>query len=305
MDRQQLSNILKEKITGQVLLDEPLSRHTSMDVGGPAAALIYPRSITELSAVISVLNKEGMPFFPVGNGTNLIVRDGGYDGVIICLKNLQNCKKEEPQNGLTLLHVQAGLSLQALVSVSIREALAGIEFYAGIPGSVGGAVKMNAGAFGRSTGDVITEAMLLDNEGQITLRSRDTLKFTYRSLILPEGFTILEVSYRLHEEERGKIEARVKEIFAWRNSHHPLEYPNAGSIFKNPKEIPAGQLIEEAGLKGFRLGDARISEKHGNFIENVGRAKASDILALMELTMKKVHEKSGILLEPEVQIIGD
>jgi UDP-N-acetylmuramate dehydrogenase len=195
--------------------------------------------------------------------------------------------------------------LQALVRASIREALAGIEFYAGIPGSVGGAVRMNAGAFGQSTGDVIARVMLLNNEGQIILRSRDTLKFTYRNLMLPEGFTILEASYRLHEEERGNIKARVKEIFAWRSSRHPLEYPNAGSVFKNPKGMPAGQLIEEAGLKGFRVGDARISEKHGNFIENVGRAKASDILALMELTREKVHEKSGILLEPEVQIIGD
>jgi UDP-N-acetylmuramate dehydrogenase len=305
MNKQQLAKELAARITGGVFLDEPLSRHTSMGVGGPAAALVYPGSIQEVMAVIAWLRMEDIAFLPAGNGTNLIVRDGGYNGVIIRLKHLQEWKRENLQDGKVLLHAQAGLPLQTLVNISMKGALRGIEFYAGVPGTVGGAIRMNAGAFGQSTGDAIDRLVLLNTEGQIESRTRETLHFSYRNLDLPEGVTILEGSYRINEGDKATIQAKVHEILEWRRSRHPLEYPNTGSIFKNPRGMPAGRLIEEAGLKGLRIGDAKISEKHGNFIENMGQASASDILALMDLTRDKVMEKSGIFLEPEVRIIGD
>ncbi|MBN1614106.1 MAG: UDP-N-acetylmuramate dehydrogenase [Deltaproteobacteria bacterium] len=288
-----------------VLLNERLDRHTSMGVGGPADAVVFPGSVEELSGMVAFLQENGIPYIAVGNWTNLIVTDAGYRGVVICLKNLRNHRLEPGGGAAMSLYAEAGVSLSELVGISVREALTGLEFAAGIPGSVGGAVRMNAGAYGSEMKDVLSSLVLLESSGAVRREGRDGLVFSYRSLDLPAGSIIVAAFLELMRGDRERIQARIAEIAALRRSKHPLQYPNAGSIFKNPKEAPAGRIIEELGLRGLRIGGAGVSEMHGNFIVNLGRATAADVLALIAVIQKKVFEDRGVRLETEVRIIGE
>jgi len=291
---------------GRVLFDEPMSAHTSMGVGGRADVLFFPDTVEGLGALVSFLLREGVPFLPVGNGTNLIVKDGGYRGVLISLEALQGLEvKVEGDTGDVRIHAQAGVSLSGLVDFSLRESLAGMEFCAGIPGSVAGGVKMNAGAWGREMKDVVTSICILDTEGRMREIAREDLLFVYRNLDLPEGAIITGADFHLVRGDRDAIRERISEIGTARRERHPLAQRSAGSVFKNPPECPAGKMIEDAGLKGLRVGGAEISEKHGNFIVNTGNAKAADVIALIDTIRKRILDKRGILLEPELKIIGD
>jgi len=203
------------------------------------------------------------------------------------------------------MHAQAGVSLFSLVDFTIRESLAGMEFCAGIPGSVGGGVKMNAGAWGREMKDVVALISILDAEGRMHDIVRETLLFEYRNLNLPDGAIITSAGFNLVRGDRGAIWERVSEITVARRERHPLAQRSAGSVFKNPPGCPAGKMIEETGLKGLKVGGAEISEKHGNFIVNTGGAKASDIIALIDTVKKRILDTRGILLEPELKIIGN
>jgi UDP-N-acetylmuramate dehydrogenase len=296
---------LKAMLHGPVLLDEELSRHTSMGVGGKADCLILPDDADELCAAVAHLKARGIPFLPMGNGTNLVVRDGGYRGTLVAMKNLRSLAAREEADGRVVISAGAGLNLAELVSFTVREALTGLEFCAGIPGSVGGAVSMNAGAFGRELKDVLATVSLLDEEGAFREMPAATLAFSYRSLALSPGTIVTGASFRMEHGCREEIAGRVGEIMTLRKMKHPLEFPSAGSVFKNPKDMPAGRLIDEVGLKGARIGDAMISEKHGNFIVNRGHAKAADILALIALSRERVKRERGIDLELEVRIIGE
>ena len=305
MHEQEWRRQLKELASGKVLFDECMDRHTSIGVGGRADALVFPESVAELGRIVAFLRAEGISVFFVGNGTNLIVRDDGFRGVIVSTKGLRAVRVEGRGEGRVAILAEAGASLAEVVAVTAREALAGMEFCAGIPGSVGGGIRMNAGAWGSELKDVIESVNLLNGEGNLKSCKREALQFQYRNLALPEGACIAGGAFVLARGNREAVEGRIREILRTRTGKHPLEYRNAGSVFKNPKGMPAGKIIEEAGLKGTRIGGAQVSEKHGNFIVNLGSATARDIIGLIELVQQKVLEAKGIALEPEVKIIGE
>jgi len=295
---------LQEILSEDVLFDEPLSRHTSLGVGGKADAVIFPRNREELTKTLSCLKKEGTPFTPVGNGTNLIVRDGGYRGVVVSLKRFHNLSIKDDESGVSV-HAEAGVPLAELVGLSLREGLTGMEFCAGIPGSVGGAVKMNAGAYGREIKDVVETIIFMTTKDGICQQGGGELGFSYRNLDLPPDSVILSAHFFLHRGAREEIKKNVETILEMRKDKHPLMYRNAGSIFKNPGSLSAGRIIDEMGLKGLRIGDAMISEMHGNFIVNLGKAKAKDVLSLIDAVKNKVLEERGVVLDTEVRIIGE
>jgi len=296
---------LAELATGKVLFDECMDRHTSIGVGGPADALAFPESAAEMGRIVAFLRAEGIAAFFMGNGTNLIVRDDGFRGVIVSTKALRSIRIEERGGGRAAIRAEAGASLAEVVALAAREGLAGIEFGAGIPGSVGGGIRMNAGAWGSEMKDVLESVDLLNGEGNVRTCPRAALRFEYRNLDLPEGACVLGGVFDLARGDRGAVEGRIREILKTRTGKHPLQYRSAGSVFKNPKGMPAGRIIDEAGLKGLTLGGARVSEMHGNFIVNLGSATAKDIIGLIGLVRDGVRAKTGIDLEPEVKIIGE
>jgi UDP-N-acetylmuramate dehydrogenase len=290
---------------GKIFYDEPMSRHTSLRVGGNADALVAIESEDQLAQMVQRLKKAKINYLPVGNLTNIIVRDGGYRGAILLMSGLKeiNCRKT-PEGGHFIL-AQAGAALAKVVAVSVINQLTGLEFCAGIPGSMGGAVWMNAGAFGREMKDVVTEVSFLDRGGQKKTRKREEIIFGYRRSVWPEETIILAVQLTLEKGEGEQIRHRISEIIQMRQEKHPLEYPSAGSIFKNSPGLPAGRLIEEMGLKGKLCGDAEVSPRHANFIVNKGKATAADILALIGFIQDKARKEKGIDLETEVIVIGE
>jgi UDP-N-acetylmuramate dehydrogenase len=296
---------LREKVSGEIRFAEPAERHTSMGVGGRIDALVFPKDLSEMTETIAFLRTRRIPFLPVGNWTNLIVRGGGYRGVLISLTGLRGLEVRDSGDGDVRMEAEAGVSLSELVTLSVHEGLTGMEFCAGIPGSVGGAVRMNAGAYGSEIKDVVVSVRLLDPTEGIHIVTRDSLIFAYRNLDLPAETIIIGAAFRLKRGEKEKIAGRISEILSLRREKHPLEFRNAGSIFKNTRAIPAGKLIEAAGLKGLRIGDAEVSTKHGNFIVNRGRASAVEVISLIDLVQKRVFEATGHFLETEVRIIGE
>ena len=230
-----------------------------------------------------------------------MVRDRGVRGWVISLS--QGMKKIQV-NG-EVVEAGAGLSLQRLVQFSVRKGLTGLEAFSGIPGTVGGGLAMNAGAWGAELKDVLLSVTLMKEDGEIVERSRSRLRFSYRGLAIPSAWIILKGRFKLKAGKKEEIVERVKSYSEMRKKRQPLEYPSAGSVFKNPKEGPAGKWIEEAGLKGFRIGRAMVSERHANFIINLGKAKAEEVIRLMEFVEKKVYEEKDISLEREVKVVGE
>ena len=296
---------LKSCVSGSILFDEPLDRHTSMGVGGPADALVFPQNSEELARLLGLLRKGNIPFLALGNGTNLIVKDGGCRGAVVALHGLKQLFLATHPDGKTRVRAEAGVSLAAIVNLSIKESLTGMEFCAGIPGSVGGAVRMNAGAFGREMKDIVTEITILNEHQEPETLSRQNLSFAYRRLELSKSAVIVSAEFALSPGKRESISAKISEILALRKRKHPLNLRNAGSIFKNPLNMPAGRLIEEAGLKGTRRGDAMVSEQHGNFIVNLGHARTADVLDLIEEVKCRVRDFQDISLEAEVHVVGE
>lgn len=296
---------LKELVSGEVFFDEPMSRHTSIGVGGKADALLFPRNREELARTIACLRQAGMAYLPVGNCTNLIVGDGGFRGVLISLRDLRHKGIRPLEGGAVCLHAEAGVLLSEIVHFSVEESLTGMEFCAGIPGSVGGGIRMNAGAYGREMKDIVKGITLINGTGRARSVEREKLRFAYRNLDLPEDAVVVCAEFLLQRGSKEGVQSKVNEIIAMRKAKHPLQYRSAGSVFKNPRTVPAGRLIEEAGLKGSRIGDAMVSEEHGNFIVNVGKARAGDIIALIERVEEQVFLERGVRLEREVRIIGE
>lgn len=299
--KEALLNIIAEKI----LYDEPMSHHASLNVGGNAGALVFIKSEDQLIEVVKRLREKKINFFPAGNLTNIIVRDGGYRGAILLMTGMKEIRYEYTPEGGDFISAQAGAALAKVVSRSATEELTGLEFCAGIPGSVGGAVWMNAGAYGKEMKDVIKTVFLLDAASEKKIVNREEISFGYRKAEFPPDTIILGAQFKLKKSERAKIKKRISEILQWRQEKHPLEFPNAGSIFKNLPMQVAGKLIEEMGMKGMRVGDAQISPKHANFIVNSGKAKASDVLELIALIQAKAEKEKGVSLEPEVVIVGE
>jgi UDP-N-acetylmuramate dehydrogenase len=301
-------NEIKEVLSnfkGEIFYDEQMSRHTSLCVGGPVDALVVIENEDQLAAIVEDLRKQKINYQALGNLTNVIVRDGGYRGVIILMKGLNKISCERMKDGGCSLRAGAGAALSKLVGEALQNELTGLEFCAGIPGSVGGALWMNAGAYGKEMKDVVSGISLLTANGKkVNMRKQD-ISFVYRRTILPADSIILSGEFKLEKGVSGQIKEKMGEIMRLRQDKHPLQYPNAGSIFKNIPGMPAGQIIEELGLKGTRRGDAQISLKHANFIVNKGRATAADIQALIDLVQDTVKKEKGINLETEVVIIGE
>jgi len=288
-------------IEGRVLFDAPMRQFISIKVGGPADSLFFPKDVNELKKVIRYTRRKDIPTLILGKGTNLIVRDRGIRGWVISLT--QGMKKIKMDG--EAVEAEGGLSLQHLIQFSIQKGLTGLEPFSGIPGTVGGALAMNAGAWGLEMKDVVTSVTLMKDDGEVVEKPRKRLKFSYRKLSLPASWIILKGRFQLKKGRREEILERVKSYLEMKEKSQPLDYPSAGSIFKNPKEGPAGRWIEEVGLKGYRMGQAMVSDRHANFIINLGKATAEEVIHLMDWVEKKVYGEKGIFLEREVKVVGE
>ncbi len=296
---------IENLVSGRILFNEPMCNHASMGVGGKADVLFYPRSVREIEKAVSLIVAEDIPFLAVGNCTNLLVGDGGYRGCLISLIDLQGLEIDEESDGRVSLCAESGVSLSRIVEASLKESLEGLEFCAGIPGSVGGGVWMNAGAYGREMKDTVGSVFIVNGDGKSKKIEREDLPFRYRGLDLPDSTVITGATFDLLKGEREEIQRKILDILQSRRDKHPLGERSAGSVFKNPPDSPAGRIIDELGLKGTKRGGAMISEKHGNFIVNLGGATTADIVALIDIIRRRVFEARGITLETEVKIIGE
>ena len=282
-----------------VLLDEPMARHTSMKVGGPAAYFFQPSSEEDLLFLLQELQAESFTYYIKGNGSNLLFRDEGYDGAVIEIRTMQNVAIEGD-----VVCAEAGILLKDLSALIEEASLTGFEFASGIPGSLGGAVCMNAGAYDGEMKDIIRSVRLLTKEGKILEKSGEEMGFAYRRSICSAGdYIVLSATLKLAKGDRRAIRDKIADLTRRREEKQPLEYPSCGSVFKRPEGYFAGKLISDAGLKGYRIGGAQVSEKHAGFIINTGGAKAQDVLDLIAYVQKKVLEESGVSLECEVRIL--
>lgn len=275
--------------------------HTTFRVGGPADYFVMPESSGEVQQVISLCREEKMPYYVIGNGSNLLVSDEGYRGVILQIYRTMSRIEAEG----TLIRAQAGALLSAIAAKAYENSLTGFEFAAGIPGTIGGASVMNAGAYGGEMKDVIRSVTVLDQDGKIRKIEREDLEMGYRtSIISKEGYITLEAEIELSEGKPEEIKALMDDLRTRRVTKQPLEYPSAGSTFKRPEGYFAGKLIQDTGLAGFQVGGAQVSEKHCGFVINKENATAADIDSLMRQVSEKVKEKFGVTLEPEVKRLG-
>lgn len=280
---------------------EPLRNHTTFRIGGPARYYAVPENVSQIRESILFSEEKGLPCITIGKGSNILFSDEGYPGVVIEIgRGMEQMEALEKGR----VRAEAGVGLGALAAAAAQRSLAGLEFASGIPGTLGGAVTMNAGAYGGEIKDCIVEASVLDQDGNVRTLSREQLELGYRSSIVQRRqYIVLEAVFELQEGDREEILARMRELNAKRREKQPLEYASAGSTFTRPEGHFAGKLIQDAGLRGYCVGDAQVSEKHCGFVINRGGAKASDVVQLIEDVQKRVFEMSGIRLEPEVKII--
>lgn len=291
------------KILGveNVAIDEPMKNHTSFKVGGPADVLVYPTNYDMITQVIKLCKESNVNYFILGNGSNLLVKDGGIRGVVIKFAKLNKITIDGDK-----IIAESGAKLNDVSAAALKSSLTGFEFACGIPGSIGGATTMNAGAYDGEMSKVLHSALVIDNKGEIRSLSKEELELSYRmSAILKYGYIVLQVTLKLVPGDKDKIKARIDELTQKRTDKQPLEYASAGSTFKRPEGYFAGKLIQDAGLKGFNVGAAEVSEKHSGFLINKGGASAKDVLELISLVQTKVHEKFGVELHTEVRIIGE
>jgi UDP-N-acetylmuramate dehydrogenase len=293
--------IRKKGFAGEIRQGVRMSEVTSFRIGGPADLCLFPRDRQDLELTTALLREREMPFFLLGNGTNLLVADQGMREPLI---NLSHGYKEISQEDARVT-AGAGAGLSQLLKFCAAHDLTGLEALAGIPGSVGGAIRMNAGSWGMEIGDHISSLQVMDGAGETRQVTHEQVAFGYRGIRLPFNGIILQGEFSLHEGKREEIQMRMAAALRRKRETQPLAQPSAGSIFKNPPAQPAGRLIEEAGLKGTRQGDAMISPLHANFIVNMGAAQARDVLALIELIQQRIYKEKRIELELEVLIVGE
>ena len=293
-----------QKLLGEakVLVNEPMASHTTFRIGGPADYFVLPETVEELAGILKVCKEEEVPYFILGNGSNLLVGDKGFRGVVVQLyKNFDGITIDG-----TTVTAKAGAMLVRVAKESGKAGLTGLEFASGIPGTIGGAMVMNAGAYGGEMKDVVTSVTILTKEGEIKKLSGEEMNFRYRgSVVEDEGYIVLEAVMELTEGNLEEIQARMAELTLQRKTKQPIEFPSAGSTFKRPEGYFAGKLIQDAGLRGFQVGGAQVSEKHCGFVINAGGATAADVMQLMKEVSEKVNEQFGVILEPEVKRIGE
>ena len=287
----------------KVLDDEPMSAHTSFRIGGIVRRMAFPEDAEQMILLVSFARELGISPLVIGNGTNLLIGDGGTDGLVISTREMN---RVTPGNRKGEIVAQAGASLTRTALFACENGLTGLEFAHGIPGSVGGGISMNAGAYGGELKDVLTGAAVLFPDEGVKYLNAEELHLAYRHTVITEhpDAVVLYGTFCLQEGDAAEIKARMDELMERRRTAQPLEYPSAGSFFKRPEGHFAAALIEQAGCKGMAVGDARVSEKHAGFLINTGHATCADVLALMEKVQKRVYDAYGIVLEPEVRIIG-
>lgn len=286
----------------RIIFHEPMSKHTTFRVGGEAECLITIQSEEELGKLIPYLNQIEQDYFILGNGSNLLVGDKGYRGIVLKFgEQMEQIRVEG-----TRITAKAGALLAQAAAVAKENSLTGLEFAAGIPGSIGGGVVMNAGAYDGEMKMVVESVRGMDSEGQILTLDNDTMEFGYRtSAIKYRPIVVLEVALQLSQGEKSQIAGRMEELAQLRKSKQPLEYPSAGSTFKRPEGYYAGKLIMDAGMRGYRIGGAQVSDKHCGFVINTGKATAADIREVIEEVQERVKERFHVSLEPEVVFLGD
>lgn len=292
---------LAEKLGCGVYPNEPLYKHTTFHIGGPCRYMISPRSVADLSKLVRLSDENGIRTLLLGKGSNMLCADEGYDGIVILLDSNFS---EITAVGDCTIRAQSGASLIKVCRFALERGLAGMEFAYGIPGSVGGGIYMNAGAYGGEMKDVLSSVTAMDRKGVLHTYPADRLELTYRrSRFAYSGEIIISGDFKLSFGEKEKIESRMNELMGRRREKQPLEYPNAGSTFKRPEGQFAGKLIQDCGLKGARFGGAQVSEKHCGFVINKDNATADDVKRLIDHIKKTVYDKTGFMLECEVRII--
>lgn len=294
--------LLKHLTLGQVFRDELMKKHTTFKIGGPADIFIEPHTMEELSAVLESVQSEALPLAVLGCGSNVLVRDGGIRGVVVSLCRMMQVMKCEGDT----LTVGSGYMLKDVSEFAWQNGLSGLEFAIGIPGSLGGAVFMNAGAYGGEMSQIVTGVKAVRLDGAYLTYPPEILKFAYRHSIFQDNHAVIgEVTMRLQPGNQKEIKALMDDLTERRNNRQPLEYPSAGSTFKRPPGHFAGTLIEQTGLKGLAVGQAQVSAKHAGFVVNMGDATARDVLGVIHEVQRRVHEAHGVRLEPEVRLIGE
>lgn len=296
-------NILKDLediIRGDVRKGEVMARHTSFKIGGPADIYVEPKDARDLADAVKYLRESSTSFVILGCGTNVLVKDSGIRGAVISTARMKNIERIND----TKIYADAGAPIAGLLRAAEKWSLEGLEFLAGIPGSVGGATAMNAGAWGSDMSEVTDELTVLGGDNNILNRKRYELSFEYRKLHMGEGEIILGALLSLVTGDSEEIKKKIRENLRRRSESQPLRFPSAGSIFKNPKKGPAGRIIDELGLKGKRIGGAAISDVHANFIVNIKEARAQDVLDLVGLISERVKKVKGIDLEMEIKVLG-
>jgi UDP-N-acetylmuramate dehydrogenase len=296
---------LRGRFKGTLEEGVPLEGLTTFRIGGPADLLALPQGKEDLAQLLDVVVEEGSRLLVLGKGSNVLISDLGFRGVVVVLgKGLSGVKSNTKHE----VYVESGCELNVLAAWAIRRGLGGLEGLCGIPGSVGGAVRMNAGAMGSSISEVIEQVAVMRLAGSRVetklLRNRD-IAFTYRRTALEDRDIVYEVKMMLREEDREYLESRRKEVMRWRRENQPLKQPSAGSVFRNPPGMTAGELIDRCGLKGAREGGAMVSEKHANFIVNLGGARADDVYRLIARVKAEVHRREGVELEEEIRLVGE
>ncbi|MCM3758846.1 UDP-N-acetylmuramate dehydrogenase [Sporosarcina aquimarina] len=302
MAKQQWLADLQTKITkGQLLLDESLSAYTKTELGGHADLLVIPQTVEEMQTTVCYAYEHDIPLLLLGNGSNMVVRDGGVRGIV-----LHPVKLDVITVNGTHVHAEAGAHIIDVSKASAAAGLTGFEFACGIPGSVGGAMAMNAGAYGGEIKDIIVKSTLMNRKGEIFVLTKEELGLGYRkSIIADEGYFVVSSDFELQFGDQETIDAKVAELTFLRESKQPLEYPSAGSVFKRPPGFFAGKLIQDSGLQGKGIGGAEVSTKHAGFIINKNHATATDYIQTIEMVQAEVKKRFGVELEREVKIVGE
>lgn len=285
----------------RILKSEPMSKHTSFKIGGPADIFVKVNNLEELKYVLELSKTKNVPLTVIGNGSNVLVKDKGIRGITVKLNFDDIIVRDE------VIQVEAGVLLSKLARTAYDNSLAGMEFASGIPGTIGGAIKMNAGAYGGEFKDIVLETIYLDENLELQIIKNKEHNFSYRNSLFNQNdkFVIISTKLKLHKDDKEKIKGRMDENSRKRKQKQPINYPNAGSIFKRKNEFIPAEIIDKCGLKGYNIGNAYVSEMHAGFIVNKGNATATEVLQLIDYIKKTVNEKQGINLELEIKILGE